>query len=345
MQVPMMHYQSPTIETIPIDVLVDWTPLKFFQKNGQHGIVWGDLKGIPLDSERFFSVLVRKYLESDQYETIETGVEALSALRAINPGLAPQGFIFHVSHCGSTLISNILGTLESCVSLSEPRFFTPLLPTAHGISRDQLSSWFCDTVNAYGQRRLGVEENLFIKFNSWHLFNADFIRYAFPKTPWLCLYRHPVEVMMGQLKKEKSQMTGWLTNNDRLNLTLEDRLQMSIVEGMALMLGRYYRRIESLATTDANVLCINYDQFSSDTYARILAHFMLDVTADEFAQMCEVTKLYSKAGSQKKEFFQDDRHKKQKDAFQIVREMVNKWAIQPYNALEATRIQKDARYQ
>ncbi|MEO6742065.1 MAG: sulfotransferase family protein, partial [Chthoniobacteraceae bacterium] len=37
--------------------------------------------------------------------------------------LEPSAFVFHVSRCGSTLVSQLLGLDESCVTLSEVPFF------------------------------------------------------------------------------------------------------------------------------------------------------------------------------------------------------------------------------
>ena len=49
-----------------------------------------------------------------------TPVEALAEWRTVSPGVAPAGFIFHLSRCGSTLITQMLASLPENVVLSKP---------------------------------------------------------------------------------------------------------------------------------------------------------------------------------------------------------------------------------
>ena len=48
-----------------------------------------------------------------------TPVEVLTRWREERPGLAPTGFVFHLSRCGSTLVSQMLAALPQNVVLSE----------------------------------------------------------------------------------------------------------------------------------------------------------------------------------------------------------------------------------
>jgi len=48
-----------------------------------------------------------------------TPLAALGDYAASNPGIAPDGFIFHVSRCGSTLVSQMLAALPDSIVLSE----------------------------------------------------------------------------------------------------------------------------------------------------------------------------------------------------------------------------------
>jgi hypothetical protein len=59
---------------------------------------------------------------------------------------------------------------------------------------------------AYGQRRLGDECRLFVRFDSWHIFDLPIIRDAFPGIPCVFLYRRPVEVLASHQRERGRQM-------------------------------------------------------------------------------------------------------------------------------------------
>jgi hypothetical protein len=50
-------------------------------------------------------------------------------------------------------------------------------------------------VAALGQARAG-ETRLFLKLDCWHMRDLPLFRRAFPNTPWVFLYRDPVEVLV-----------------------------------------------------------------------------------------------------------------------------------------------------
>ncbi|KAL7447879.1 hypothetical protein ACHAWC_000177, partial [Mediolabrus comicus] len=56
-----------------------------------------------------------------------------------------------------------------------------------------------DVIYLMGRSADPRETNLFFKFQSISVRNMDVFRMAFPNTPWIYLYREPVEVMMSQL--------------------------------------------------------------------------------------------------------------------------------------------------
>ncbi|HWW11035.1 MAG TPA: hypothetical protein VN018_00860, partial [Brevundimonas sp.] len=47
-----------------------------------------------------------------------TTLAELEAWAERSPGIAPTGFIFHVSRCGSTLLAHLLGRLDGALVLS-----------------------------------------------------------------------------------------------------------------------------------------------------------------------------------------------------------------------------------
>lgn len=120
----------------------------------------------------------------------------------------PAGFIFHVSRCGSTLVSHMLSAVDGHIVLSEPPPVDALLRSHFhdpDMDEDRKIRLIRQMVKIMGQQRQPWERHLFIKFDSWHLTILPLIRKAFPKIPILILSRDPVEVLVSHLKKPVNQ--------------------------------------------------------------------------------------------------------------------------------------------
>ncbi|HEY4087044.1 MAG TPA: aspartyl/asparaginyl beta-hydroxylase domain-containing protein [Bryobacteraceae bacterium] len=100
---------------------------------------------------------------------------------------SPSGFILHMSRCGSTLAARMLAALPNATVISE----APILDEAIQTGRAEIVR---SAVAA-----LQIEAGpYFIKFDAWHIHRLPLIREAFPNTPWVFLYREPLEVLVSQ---------------------------------------------------------------------------------------------------------------------------------------------------
>ncbi len=72
-------------------------------------------------------------------------------------------------------------------------------------------------VAALGQARAG-ETRLFLKLDCWHVRDLPLFRRAFLKTPWVFLYREPVEAAGLHLRRRGVQMIPELVPSARLGL-------------------------------------------------------------------------------------------------------------------------------
>lgn len=314
--------------SIEIKELCGWTPIEVKTANGKRQIEWGNFKDVPF-VEPFFYQTIEWFRSQEICETVVTDIEALDALRDINPGLHPNGFIFHTSHCGSTVVSNMLAAVSRNLSVSEPAPLNTVLLDRQALEEDR-SHWIRGMVSAYGQRRLGTEESFTLKLNSWHLFDSPKIRAVFPNTPVLCVYRHPVEILAGQFRRTVLN-TYWL-NRRYCGLERCDVIKAGLAETAARTLGRYYDIIRQIATSAEDCLLVNYNQLSRETYSRILEHFSIETSREDLARVGEVTRFYSKDPSRTLPFT-DDSETKQREVPPIVYEVTEKWAMDPYRRL------------
>jgi quercetin dioxygenase-like cupin family protein len=131
-----------------------------------------------------------------------------AALDATGPALAPDAFIFHVSRCGSTLLTQLLATLPQCVVMSEPPIIDALLRRHHDQAHAaaDTAALLRQAVGALGQRRFGDESHFFVKLDCWHIHSLALIRLAFPDTPCLFLYREPAAVLASHRRQRGPQM-------------------------------------------------------------------------------------------------------------------------------------------
>jgi len=187
--------------------------------------------------------------------------------------LAPQGFIFHMSRCGSTLVAQMLARSPRHIVVSEA---APIDFAVQTGNPDILRAM----VLAFGRRRSGREQRLFVKLDSWHALALPLFARAFPGTPWLFLYRDPLEVMVSQQREPGAQMV--------------PQLVASSVFGLAPMTpgpdytARVLARI-CAAAADALVsphgLAVNYRDLPGAFERLILPHFGFTPDAAERALM------------------------------------------------------------
>lgn len=94
----------------------------------------------------------------------------LAALDGLDNSLAPTAFVFHVSRCGSTLVTQMQAALPQCIVMLAP----PVLDAFSRLHHHQpVRSGGAHTlrqlVAALGQRRTGYEQHCFIKLDCWHM--------------------------------------------------------------------------------------------------------------------------------------------------------------------------------
>ncbi|MEM7344497.1 MAG: hypothetical protein AAF485_09645 [Chloroflexota bacterium] len=316
--ITVLRRKAPVSGTISIEALQKWTPTKVAKTVDHYRLFW---KNISPEASN---------AKNNHQDVISTDMTILEEMLKRYPTDAPHGFIFHTGYCGSRLLSNALERLYPCLSLYQP---APIeqISFRPDISEDQWIIWLQGLINACRQRASKSDTPCFVTFPPSLLLKTHLIRHAFPDTPWLCLYRHPVEIM-GQQFSQAQLKTRWITRDDFFELSEEARLQIGVAEGLARTLGGYYKTIETL-TDESNVLCVNYNQLSGKTYKKILTHFKIDA-------YLKLSKQAQAIASSDPSVFEHDR-KFQVDeavvgpaALSIIREMADKWALTAYHSLE-----------
>ena len=148
------------------------------------------------------------------------------ALHAFShPGLTPSGIIYHMSRCGSTLASRMLGSIPRTISLIEPGVVSTALMHA---MKEPSSPVLSSVLNTALRGLSGRFVRGYVKCTSWNLLGAPLLQAATPASPKIFLHRDPLEVMVSLMKAPP----GWLHDSQgpipptlyEEDLTLEERM-------------------------------------------------------------------------------------------------------------------------
>ncbi|OEZ46469.1 hypothetical protein JAB1_49500 [Janthinobacterium sp. MP5059B] len=221
----------------------------------------------------------------------------LAALATLGDCLAPDAFIFHVSRCGSTLLSQLLASLPQCIVMSEPPVIDSLL-RLHYDSGDPAASitLLRQAILALGQRRSGEESHFIIKFDCWHIHSLDLLRQAFPGTPCLFVYREPLAVLASHQRQRGPQMVPGMLHPAQLPLPAHQLAPGDIDGYTGLVLASLLNAALSHAAA-GQLQLIDYKQLPGILFSDLLARFGIATTATQLQAMRARGGVHAKYGT------------------------------------------------
>lgn len=311
----------------------DWAPVRIYEQSGSFFVDWVFL-GKKRFTEPFFEdtlhILMRKPFNLAFRH--QTPIEFLGEIFNESPGLQPKGFIFHISRCGSTLVSQMFASLEKNIVISEATVIDKVIRAA--VSDERKKVWLRWVVNALAQKRFGREENFFVKFDSWSVLDLHLIESAYPKIPWIFLYRDPVEVIVSNLRQPGAQMIPGTIEKIFPELNLFEILQFSTEERFARTIAAFAE--SGLANKESNLgKFINYDQLPEIFSSEICAHFNVHFDEDEAAAIGRTARSNAKSPG---ETFVPDGKEKRKEASEKVLSLAEDLVLPLYEKLENYRL-------
>jgi hypothetical protein len=182
------------------------------------------------------------------------------AARDVQP-VPPAAFIFHVSRCGSTLVSQLLSLDESNIVLSETPLFDQFLRKGRpGFHQDSYLSLLNDSIRLYSVPRTEKEKRVFIKTDSWHVHFYKELRKLFPATPFILLYRQPLEVLRSQQKRRGMQSVQGVIEPEIFGFNKNEIMELSMDQYMAKVLESYFTAFLQIGKSDPNSFLVNYNE-------------------------------------------------------------------------------------
>lgn len=221
----------------------------------------------------------------------------LAALATLGDGLSPDAFIFHVSRCGSTLLSQLLASLPQCIVMSEPPVIDSLLRLHHdGMAGSDSIALLRQAILALGQRRTGAETHFIIKFDCWHLHSLDLLRQTFPGTPCLFVYREPLAVLASHQRQRGPQMVPGMLHPAQLPLPAHQLAPGDIDGYTGLVLASLFKAALPHAAA-GQLQLIDYKQLPDIVFSDVLARFGIAPTATQLQAMRARGGVHAKYGT------------------------------------------------
>ena len=275
--------------------LARWTPIRFDFSGAAPVVDWADLSEERF-VEPFFDQTVARWASGPRARPfVRTGLEALVALDN-EPSLEPAGMIFHMSRCGSTLVSRLLGTLPGVVVLAEPSPLNSLLGLEPGrVEEATLVRSVRLLVRALGRCRHGDERHLVLKCTSWNIRRRAVLAAAFPETPWVWVQREPARVLASLLATPPGWLGLGVTPPRAARLFGLDPAAVPAMTRAAFVAQALGSMVEAAVAADpVGRLCIDHAELPDAVWQRVAPHFGLEVDAAAIARMTDEARFYSK---------------------------------------------------
>jgi hypothetical protein len=186
-----------------------WLPTGIGSDGSQYIVEWAHFGSKPLVDPFFESSLrwARNHPLS-QAAACRTPLVNLLEDAALADQPPPDGLVFHMSRCGSTLLAQVLAAIPGSVVLSEPAPFDQAIHIAQSqqdIEPELRVRLVRSMAAALLSDRLGDTRKRFIKLDCWHALAMPLLRAAFPNTPWIFMFRDPLAVMLSHQSMPGSQ--------------------------------------------------------------------------------------------------------------------------------------------
>nr|WP_184223742.1 cupin domain-containing protein [Granulicella aggregans] len=310
-----------------------WIPFRI--DLNQRSVRWIDI-GLRPFTEPFLHQTIRSLQKS--VPSTKTKATPLRALLKVQEKTRLAGLIFHISRCGSTLLSNSLKHVDRAIVVSEPQPVGAILDlrarAEGGEDIERAGMLLKGVVQAYGIPRMGDEESLVLKLSSWNLLHLETFRAIWPGVPMVIVVRDPLETAVSCIEDPPGWMQWQKKSPSKLERAFgwtKDEIQaMSAEIFCARMLGMFLSLARQAAA--AGSLIVDYRDLTPDRVNEIAKLFGLAVTPDAQRLIVENFSRYSKDPDLKRKH-QDDIARKRNQASEELASAIEQWAQPSYREL------------
>jgi hypothetical protein len=241
--------------------------------------------------------------------------------------------VFHESRCGSTLVANTLIGMNP----TKHRTYSESAPPAVAIksvcgetysmcSKQQAATVLKDVMYLMSRTNDPMEERVFFKMQSITTRNLAVFQEAFPDTPWLFVYREPVQVMMSHMKDgvHRANCVRSQTSPPKIVREIFARKKLRVEQREPeLYCAAHLASITESAVaglkSSKRGIPVNYNTLPDRLYTEILPSLGLDVGPDDIERINQVASKYAKGRGGRAGKFEGDSERKEKLASEQVK--------------------------
>jgi len=234
-------------------------------------------------------------LAADGVSEFATGIDELIYEGGMHPRVAPKCVIFHVSRCGSTLLSNALRSGDGVIGLSEAPILWDAVDSAecdhHSVKAsptNRPTAILDAVVRLYSARAKGRQAQVVIKTHPENARHMRIYRAAWPEVPFLVLIRKPDEVLASNL----SRRAHWMQSRfDRLRLFPSEPQRPDDKTFCALSINEHMENL--LRGLDDRSIVVDYSELSREVIEELIRRCGLDEMIDR-TRLITALATYSK---------------------------------------------------
>jgi hypothetical protein len=333
----MRLFIPPVTEVLPPNSVVAddrLVPVGYEFKGNMPPVIWASTVNL---RPPFFPRSPWYRAAASEIRYVRTDFRSIVSTGSVLPERRPAGIIFHVSRCGSTLVSNVLKTSPHNVVFSEADPICAVLgETLQNLSdsgRRDVMKALVNIFSARGDGSGGGDYNVVIKCTAWNSLWLSDVPTTWPEVPILIIIRHPVEVVMSNLRRPPH----WLDRRaiparlaDVCSVSSDtDVTGMSEVEYVSFVVGTHCEALLRLRKGKCRI--VDYEDLGVDALLEIGRWFNVEDGLDA-DRVSALAMQYSKDPTGKTRHV-DDRERKRLDASTEVIGAVEKWALHSYKRL------------
>lgn len=266
--------------------LRQWVPYKLLAEQEQTLCRWLYVGDKPFHEPFFDDTIARCRSGMSFRPHSVSNISLLKDWASALPAIEPTAIIFHISRCGSTLVSQLLGINPDHIVLSEVPFLDEVLRApykAHAYPAFEQMPALEGAIRFYGQKRTGNESRLFIKTDSWHVLFYKTIRRLYPHAPFILLYREPYEVIHSHRKKAGMQAVPGVI--EPAIFGFETPLTTDMDAYMTNVIEKYLSVFIEIAENDPRALPVSYNEGMMHVMEKIADFIDLPLSREEYLQM------------------------------------------------------------
>ncbi|QBB69960.1 hypothetical protein ELE36_06055 [Pseudolysobacter antarcticus] len=311
--------------------MIGWIPFRIRDDGACLLIDWCNVADGQLE-DAYFDQTIHRLLHDDARTLRTTSINVLSG----STNSTPAGFIFHISRCGSTLITRMLASVQRFTVFSEPAILETVLRGSYrqnAASNKQTVALLKNIIDAFVNHRADGRAT-FIKFTARAISDYALVMKAYPQVPCLFVYRDPIEVLVSLIGTQGERLPPGLSEAGLMSGDPQEIGAMTAAEFWArVVAGQCAAALEMCSCSQP--LLVNYSELPAAIWTHVANALGIEFSGADI--QCMQGAITHNAKDPRKRFA-DDRAAKHAAATPPIRALTERWVTPHYDRLESIRV-------